>query len=127
MEFLSSRVIIHPRDPERSLAFYRDTLGLAVFREFPGGTVFFLGNGHLELSGRGGHEASPDVALWVQVRDIAEAAAELRERGVEFEQEPRLQPWGLHEAWLADPDGVRIVLVEVPPEHPMRLDSREPG
>ncbi|MBM7772520.1 catechol 2,3-dioxygenase-like lactoylglutathione lyase family enzyme [Actinokineospora baliensis] len=126
MEFLSSRVIIHPRDRDRSLAFYRDTLGLAVFREFPGGTVFFLGGGYLELSGQAVTEANPDLALWLQVRDMAAAADELTGRGVEFLRPPRLEPWGLREAWLADPDGVRIVLVEVPGDHPMRLDSRLP-
>ncbi|GAA2995031.1 VOC family protein [Actinokineospora diospyrosa] len=126
MEFLSSRVIIHPRDRDRSLAFYRDTLGLAVFREFPGGTVFFLGGGYLELSGQGVTQANPDLALWLQVRDMAAAAEELTGRGVAFLRSPRLEPWGLREAWLADPDGVRIVLVEVPPDHPMRLDSRQP-
>jgi hypothetical protein len=26
--------------------------------------------------------------------------------------------------WIADPDGVRIVLVEVPEQHPLRRDSR---
>jgi len=26
--------------------------------------------------------------------------------------------------WLADPDGVRIAVVEVPPEHPLRRDPR---
>ncbi|WP_026423081.1 VOC family protein [Actinokineospora inagensis] len=126
MEFLSCRVIVHPRDRDRSLAFYRDGLGLAVFREFPGGTVFFLGGGYLELSGQGGSAASPDLALWLQVRDLAATAAELADRGVELAREPRLEPWGLREAWLADPDGVRIVLVEVPADHPMRLDSRTP-
>ncbi|WP_018683165.1 VOC family protein [Actinokineospora enzanensis] len=124
MEFLSGRVVIHPRDRARSLAFYRDVLGLAVYREFPGGTVFFLGGGYLELSGQGDTEPGPDVALWLQVRDIAAAADELRTHGIAVE--PRLEPWGLREAWLADPDGVRIVLVEVPPDHPMRLDSRQP-
>ncbi|GGS41706.1 MULTISPECIES: VOC family protein [Actinokineospora] len=126
MEFLSSRLIIRPVDRQRSLAFYRDTLGLAVFREFPGGTVFFTGNGHLEVSGRGHGPPSPDLAIWLQVRDLAAAVAELREKGVPIVREPRLEPWGLRESWLADPDGIRIVLVEVPPEHPMRLDSRKP-
>lgn len=126
MDILTSRVIIHPCDPERSLAFYRDVLGLAVFREFPGGTVFFLGGGLLELSSRGSTPASPDLALWLQIRDIAEAVAELRARGAVITKEPRLEPWGLHEAWLTDPDGVRIVLVQVPADHPMRLDSRIP-
>lgn len=26
--------------------------------------------------------------------------------------------------WIADPDGVHIVLVEVPEDHPLRRDSR---
>ena len=127
MEFLSSRVIIRPRDRERSLAFYRDTLGLAIYREFPGGTVFFLGNGHLEISGRGHGGPSPDLAIWLQVRDLAAAVAELKSAGVAIDKEPRLEPWGLRESWLSDPDGIKIVLVEIPPEHPMRRDSRRPG
>lgn len=127
MEFLSSRLIIRPRDRERSLAFYRDVLGLAVYREFPGGTVFFLGNGHLEISGRGHGAPGPDLAIWAQVRDLDATVAALREHGVAIDREPRLEPWGLRESWLADPDGIKIVLVEVPPEHPMRRDSRRPG
>ena len=34
------------------------------------------------------------------------------------------EPWGLDEMWLADPDGLRIGVVEVPPEHPLRRDPR---
>jgi catechol 2,3-dioxygenase-like lactoylglutathione lyase family enzyme len=30
MEVLNSRVLLRPTDPERSRAFYRDTLGLAI-------------------------------------------------------------------------------------------------
>jgi hypothetical protein len=29
--------------------------------------------------------------------------------------------------WIEDPDGVRIVLVEVPDDHPLRRDQRRPG
>lgn len=39
-------------------------------------------------------------------------------------REPRREFWGLDEMWIADPDGVRIVLVEVPEEHPLRRDQR---
>lgn len=124
MEFLSSRVILRPRDPDRSMAFYRDTLGLAIYREFPGGTVFFLGNGFLELSGRGETDQSPDVVLWLQVRDLAATARELEALGVPITREPREEPWGLREMWLADPDGLRIVLVEIPDDHPLRRDQR---
>lgn len=124
MEFLSSRIIIRPRDPARSLAFYRDDLGLAVYREFPGGTVFFAGNGLLELSGEGGAGPGPDVVLWLQVRDLAATAAKLALRSIPIVREARKEPWGLWEMWIADPDGLRIVLVEIPADHPLRLDQR---
>lgn len=124
MEFLRSRVIVRPRDPGRSLVFYRDTLGLAVYREFPGGTVFFVGNGLLELSGKGEGGPGADVVLWLQVRDLDVTARELAERGVMIEREPREEPWGLLEMWIADPDGLRIVLVQIPDKHPLRLDQR---
>jgi hypothetical protein len=29
------------------------------------------------------------------------------------------EPWGLTEMWIEDPAGVRIVLVEVPADHPL--------
>ncbi|MBK1786455.1 VOC family protein [Prauserella cavernicola] len=124
MDVLSSRVLVHPRDPDVTTAFYRDTLGLAVYREFPGGTVFFLGGGFLEVVGRGSTGPGPDVALWLQVRDLAATLADLREKGVEPERGPRREPWGLDEASIADPDGTRIVLVEVPSDHPLRVDVR---
>jgi catechol 2,3-dioxygenase-like lactoylglutathione lyase family enzyme len=124
MELLSSRIIVRPRDPDRSLAFYRDTLGLAVYREFPGGTVFFLGNGFLELSGRGETGPGADVVVWLQVRDLAATARDLEARGVPIAREPREEPWGLREMWIADPDGLRIVLVEIPENHPLRRDQR---
>lgn len=124
MDVLSSRVLLTPHDHARSVAFYRDTLGLAVYRTFAVGTVFFLGQGFLEVVADGGSGASADVALWLQVRDLPGTIAELRERGVEPTREPRREPWGLDEAWIADPDGTRIVLVEIPPDHPLRTDVR---
>jgi len=122
MEILASRILLRPADPGRSVAFYRDTLGLAIAREFPGGTVFFLGNGQLEISGHGAEPGPPSPgALWLQVRDIAAAHAQLAEHVV---RGPQLEPWGLHEMWIADPDGTQIVLVEVPSGHPIRTDTR---
>ncbi|WP_433274471.1 VOC family protein [Actinosynnema sp. CS-041913] len=122
MEVLSSRVLVRSRDPERARAFYRDVLGLAVYREFPGGTVFFLGSGFLEVSGRSDSAPTEAVQLWLQVRDLQKAAEELAGHVV---RPARREPWGLDELWIADPDGVRIALVEIPPEHPLRRDVRE--
>ncbi|WP_433506477.1 VOC family protein [Pseudonocardia halophobica] len=126
MEILAGRVLLRPADPDVTTAFYRDVLGLAVYREFPGGTVFFLGGGFLEVSGHAAEPAAErtGVALWMQVRDIAAAHKELADRGATIVREPRREPWGLEEMWLTDPDGVKIGIVEIPPEHPLRRDTR---
>jgi catechol 2,3-dioxygenase-like lactoylglutathione lyase family enzyme len=124
MEVLKSRLLIRPRDVDATTAFYRDTLGLAVEREFPGGTVFFLGHGSLEVSGRGETGSSPDLVLWLQVRDLAGTMVGLKAKGLEPLRDAQREPWGLDEAWIADPDGTRIVLVEVPEGHPIRTDTR---
>jgi predicted enzyme related to lactoylglutathione lyase len=120
MEVLAGRVLLRPVDPERSQAFYRDTLGLAVYREFEGGVVFFLGGGFLEVSGRAEEAAGRNVALWLQVRDVDAAHEELAAAGVPILREPTTEPWGLREMWIADPDGVRIAVIEVPADHPLR-------
>jgi catechol 2,3-dioxygenase-like lactoylglutathione lyase family enzyme len=127
MEVLSSRVLLRPTDPDRSRAFYADTLGLATYREFGPpehpGTVFFLGNGLLELSGRA-DQPPRGLVLWVQVRDLAAEHERLAALGVPVVREPRREPWGLDEMAIEDPDGVRLILVEVPPDHPLRRDPR---
>ncbi|MEW2318043.1 VOC family protein [Streptomyces bauhiniae] len=121
---LSSRTLIRPTDPERSRAFYGGQLGLAVYREFgegpERGTVYFLGGGFLELSGRSENPLAPSVCLWLQVPDAAAAHDELVAEGVEIVRAPVREPWGLIEMWIADPDGIPIVLVETPADHPLR-------
>ncbi len=128
MDILAGRTLLHPVDLDRTLAFYRDGLGLAVFREFGQGdhrgVVFFAGGGFLEVSGTGPPGGRPGVALWLQVRSMTRSVAELGARGVELARPPALEPWGLIEAWVDDPDGVRIHLVEVPADHPLRRDAR---
>ncbi|WP_067184898.1 VOC family protein [Microtetraspora niveoalba] len=177
MEVLSSRVLIRPRDPEASRRFYRETLGLAVYREFgppqAPGVVFFLGQGLLEVSGHdegrvethaepraepraetrvGSHDESgdegrgaghgerraeghggggngsgglrPGPRIWLQVRDVHAEHRRLRDAGVPVLRPPRTEPWGLVEMWIEDPDGLPIVLVEVPADHPLRRDTR---
>jgi predicted enzyme related to lactoylglutathione lyase len=122
MEVLASRILLRPTDLDRSRAFYRDTLRLPIFREFatPGGvgTVFFIGGGYLEVSGHADAPPSEGIELWLQVRDIEATRRELD--GVTVLRPPKREPWGLIEMWIADPDGVRICVVEVPDDHPMR-------
>jgi predicted enzyme related to lactoylglutathione lyase len=75
------------------------------------------------LSGRADAPPAPGMALWLQVRELAAVRRELGERGVRILREPTREPWGLLEMWIADPDGVRICIVEVPAEHPLRRRS----
>jgi predicted enzyme related to lactoylglutathione lyase len=121
---LSSRILLRPADLERSRAFYRDDIGLAIYREFgqwqDRGTVFFLGGGFLEVSGHCGQPPGPGLQLWLQVDDVEAFHQRLLGRGVAVVREPRREPWGLVEMWVEDPDGVRICVVEVPEDHPMR-------
>jgi catechol 2,3-dioxygenase-like lactoylglutathione lyase family enzyme len=128
MDVLSSRILLRPADLDRSRRFYRDVLGLAVYREFgpagDPGVVFFLGSGFLEVSGHGSGIAGQSVMLWLQVRDVRAEYERLSAAGVRTLSEPRTEPWGLIEMWLEDPDGVPIVLVEIPADHPLRRDQR---
>ncbi|MFI6167249.1 VOC family protein [Nocardia sp. NPDC051052] len=126
MDILSSRIILRPADYPRTLEFYRDGLGLAIAREYPGGTVFFAGQSLVEVAAHGGsgRASAFEGALWLQVRDASDAAAELALKGIAIDRPPVQEPWGLIEMWVKDPDGVPIVLVEIPPDHPIRRDSR---
>ena len=128
MDVLSSRILLRPADLDRSRRFYRDVLGLAVCREFgppeDPGMVFFLGQGLLEVSGHGTGPPGDLVMIWIQVRDVRAEHARLAGAGVRIIREPATEPWGLIEMWIEDPDGIRIVLVEVPAGHPLRRDPR---
>jgi catechol 2,3-dioxygenase-like lactoylglutathione lyase family enzyme len=127
MEILASRMLFRPADYQRSLSFYRDELGLAIFRDYGAGTVFYAGQSLIELAGHGApdHPAGPfPGALWLQVRDVAATQAELESRGVSIAREARREPWGLHEMHVTDPDGVTLIFVQIPGDHPLRRDTR---
>ena len=127
MEILASRMLLRPADYARSVSFYRDALGLAVAREYSGGTVFYAGQSLIELAGHGA-PASPGrpfpASLWLQVRDLYATQKELQDRGVEIAREARREPWGLHEMHVDDPDGMTLIFVQVPEDHPLRRDTR---
>jgi catechol 2,3-dioxygenase-like lactoylglutathione lyase family enzyme len=128
VDVLSSRILLRPSDLDRSRRFYRDLLGLAIYREFgppdDPGLVFFLGQGLLEVSGHAAGPPGHSVMIWIQVRDVHAEHARLAAAGVPIVREPAAEPWGLTEMHIEDPDGIRIILVEVPAGHPLRRDPR---
>ena len=128
MNVLSSRTLLHPSDLERSLHWYDDVLGLERAREFGGGgvitgVVYFLGGGFLEVSSHRRPDAGPlggGVDLWLQVPEVDAEHERLAALGADVLTPPETMPWGLRECWVADPDGLRICLVQVPEDHPLR-------
>ncbi|AQT78638.1 glyoxalase [Mycolicibacterium litorale] len=131
MDILASRILLRPADYPRSVTFYRDAIGLAIAREYSGGTVFYAGQSLIELAGHGAPARSNDgpaapfpAALWLQVRDLYATQDELRARGVQIAREARRESWGLHEMHVSDPDGMPLIFVQVPDDHPLRRDTR---
>jgi uncharacterized glyoxalase superfamily protein PhnB len=82
--------------------------------------VFFLGGGFLELSGSSDMPSSEKVSMWLQVRDVDAVGRELEDSRVNIVEPPVDKPWGLREMRIQDPDGVRLVIVEVPEDQPLR-------
>ncbi len=102
-------------DMERSVAWYRDTLGLPQI-EHPTGTFpeFKLGdNAFLYLLDPTKIESEftgPNTApIALRVADVHAAQAELESRGVKFNGEP-FDTSVCHMAGFADPDGNRFML-----------------
>lgn len=127
MEILSSRLLLRPKDYHAAVKFYRDTIGLAIAREYPSGTVFFAGQSLIEIAGHGrsNDDSQPyPGALWLQVRDVYATQSELEGRGVPIARAAQQEPWGLHEMHVAAPDGVTLIFVQIPADHPLRKDTR---
>jgi len=126
VEIVTSRTLLVSADPAALLVFYRDVLNLPIAREYPGGTVFHAGNGTLEVPAhlRAEHATPPPDVLWLQVRDLDAAHAELAEAGVPVDAPPEVKPWGLIEMTVRDPDGRTLILVQIPADHPLRRDTR---
>lgn len=101
-------VMLGVREMERSLAFYRDALGLTV--QFGSAEFAFLSAGGVSvvLRAAAGLEAAED-ARWSElvfhVEDIDAAHWQLRERGVAFRVEPRIVTGDQLAADFRDPDG----------------------
>ncbi len=129
------QIAIPVRDPERSLVFYRDTLGLQLLFEAPPALAFFdVGGVRLMLDGSGGEAAeeageesgagsggkSADrsgegVVIYYAVADLDAAFETLSGRGLSFEREPHLVArMPDHELWMAffrDPDANLLALM----------------
>jgi methylmalonyl-CoA/ethylmalonyl-CoA epimerase len=92
------------RDLTRGVEFYRDRLGLRFLFQVPPGLAFFqCGSIRLMVEVPPDKEFQrPGSVLYFNVGDIDEAYRELRQRGVEFRDEPhRIAKMPDHELWMA--------------------------
>lgn len=111
----SSSAIVAVTDLARARAFYADTLGLEAVEEMEGVLVFKTGGTHLVVypsDSAGTNRAN--AVVWDTGADFDAIHAELKARGVVFEEYPDMGMEvadGVHRqgdfkaAWFKDPDG----------------------
>ena len=111
-------VMINVRDMDRSVAFYRDVLGLPLAFQSPEWSEFSTGATKLALHG-GAAPAAPSAgpppagtaSIGFAVDDLDAAAATLEERGARFVMPPTdREGEGIRLAVLVDPDGHPVSL-----------------
>jgi lactoylglutathione lyase len=111
-------VMVNVSEMGRSVAFYRDTLGLALRFESPGWSEFETGATtlalHLAPAGSGGGPAGSGpragtCSLGFSVVDVDRTVAQLQAQGARFALAPTDQPEeGIRLAVCTDPDGLPI-------------------
>jgi catechol 2,3-dioxygenase-like lactoylglutathione lyase family enzyme len=114
-----NHAMIYSRDVARSLAFYRDLLGLKLLEELRGGDRLVYarlkapaGNStvalHLVSPGETLHTGG--VRLYFEIRQLEKFCKQLQAAGANFSKPPATMPWGWKHAYLDDPDGHEVSL-----------------
>lgn len=110
-------IMINVSDMNRSVAFYRDVLGIPVRFDSPGWSEFETGATTLALHAApkpagGAPQAGPTAgtcSIGFSVADLDKAHAELQSRGARFVMPPTDRPEeGIRLAVCVDPDGLPI-------------------
>lgn len=108
-------IMIVVKDMDRSVAFYRDVLGLTLLFKQNNWSQFDAGNILIGLHPEGEEvKVSPTsgCTFAIYVDDMTKAVSELKRRGGQFGIEPRTEPFGRW-ALLRDPDGYGIQITEM--------------
>jgi catechol 2,3-dioxygenase-like lactoylglutathione lyase family enzyme len=117
------RATIAVKDRDRARHFYQDTLGLTVENESPEVVTFRgLNDTVLDVYESDFAGTAKNTVASFQVSDLDAAAAELRERGVTFEDYSAGDPnagggiverGGVRGAWFRDPDRNILGLIQL--------------
>jgi len=119
----TSVTFIHVADRQRTLAFYRDTLGLDLVSADDYGDFLDLGGGLLRITVVPGHQPHSHPVLGWNVKQIVSAVAVLRDKGLKFTfydgfEQDDLGIWTSPDghtriAFFADPDANVLTLSQV--------------
>jgi catechol 2,3-dioxygenase-like lactoylglutathione lyase family enzyme len=74
------------QDLDRARAFYAEKLGLEPADERPGGILYRVGDTEFALFASGGRATGDHTQMGFEVEDIEATVAELKARGVVFEE-----------------------------------------
>ncbi len=118
MQHMITMVLVS--DMDRSVAFYRDMLGLKLRFDTPDGSEFDVDGNTLALHGGGkvpdreaAGKAAGSATIGFGVKDLDAAHESLVQKGVRFTMPPTtLEQEGIRLAALHDPDGFPISLVQ---------------
>ncbi len=102
---------------DRSKSWYTERLGFSVLQDGEHWiTVGRKGKGgalHLCLATKEQPlEPGNSGILMIVDGDLKAECAKLKKRGIEFVRDPELQPWGVWDAIVRDPDGNEILLMD---------------
>ena len=133
MDLTLARCFVLVHDPERALAFYRDTLGLELrqdvarddFRWLTVGAGSQPGVSIVITNYLSGSPADADAlaallakgaltAVHFSTDDLDATFKRVRASGAEIVQEPTDQPWGTRDCAVRDPSG-NLVRIDQPP------------
>lgn len=113
-----TQIHLSVRDVDRSVAFYRDVLGVPFLFQVPGMPMAFFQSGQvrLYLGVPTSAEYTSRGVVYFEVSDVDAEMARLAAAGVSFADRPHVVHRDVdHELWmvaLADPDGHQLVLTE---------------
>jgi len=112
-------------NPENSLAFYREILGLTLTEDLPQAFVFDANGNQLRVQKVQRVVVQPYTSAGWEVQKIESLVKNLTNKGVVMERFPFLQqddaglwiaPDGAKIAWFKDPDENLLSLTEFPPD-----------
>jgi lactoylglutathione lyase len=108
-------VILLVSNMEKSIRFYRDTLGIPIKTKSKDWTEFFNKDTVLALhpaKKKSKMKTGSGMLIGFEVSDLDSTVKKLKEKRVKFFKKPKEEPFGKH-AIIQDPDGHLVSIAEI--------------